>query len=82
MKTVEKGRGMRGMWRMMMIGRNIEREIAMIVIGSSAWIIICQFAEGHAWRMCLLRVFVSLPAMYGKTGASGNGMDKQIDWVM
>ena len=57
MNTVEKGRGKRGM---RMIGRSIERGIAMIVIGSFAWIIICRYVRGRAWRMFLLHVFVSI----------------------
>ena len=50
-----------GRERMRGIGRNIERGIAMIVIGSSVWIIIYRFVRGRAWRMWVRLVFVSFP---------------------
>ena len=69
----EKGEGTVG--RRMGIGRNIERGIAMIVIGSFAWIIICRFVGGRGWRMWLRLVFVSGNAcIYGcREGMGGFG---------
>ncbi len=56
------------------IGRNIERGIAMIVIGSSAWIITCRFVKAREWRMWLRLVFVSGNAcMDGER--EGEGLD-------
>ena len=55
-----------------MIGRNIEREIAMIVTGSSVWIIICRSVRVRGWRMSSLRAFVSLPTVCCEIGTVGN----------
>lgn len=53
----KRGKGEEITGRRMGIGRNIEREIAMIVIGSSAWIITCRFVKARGWRMWLPLVF-------------------------
>lgn len=63
----------------MVIGRNTERAIAMIVIGSFVWIIICRFVRGREWRMFLRLVFVSL-AYLPRTAWLGH-LGKGTQWM-
>lgn len=87
-----RGRGKRGMIRMMVggIGKSIERGTAMIVIDSFASIIICRSVRGRAWRMCLRRAFVSflprcLRGLLMETvevmGRNGDGECVRVDMV-
>lgn len=63
---------------MMVIGRNTERAIAMIVIGSFVWIIICRFVRGREWRMFLRLVFVSFACRcVARLGQGGMGMERE-----
>ena len=77
-----------GRERMRGIGRNIERGIAMIVIGSFAWIIIYRFVRGRGWRMWLRLVFVSFPnhrkacVDAGMNGERGREERKEMVWLL